>query len=146
IYVVSAEGGQPKKITSQEGPDEMPNWSPDGKSIVYVSMLEPKFLWFDQLKISIVPADGGQPRVLTKDLDRNTWNPEFGPDGRVYFLVEDRGTQRLVSMPPAGGDISEATSEKMVYNFDLGPNGSVAFSAVRSDLPGDVFAMTDGKE
>jgi dipeptidyl aminopeptidase/acylaminoacyl peptidase len=146
LFVVSAEGGEPKKVTTHEGTDQLADWSPDGKWIVYVTMLEAEKLWFDQLKVAVISANGGQPTILTKDLDRNAWNPRFGADGRIYFLVEDTGTQRLVSMPADGGAIREATPEKIVYDYDLGPQGSIAFQALRSDLPGDVFAMIGEKE
>lgn len=144
LFLVSADGGEPKKLTTNEGPDQMPDWSPDGKSIVYVTSLEPKYLWFDQLEIAVIPSSGGQPRLLTADLDRNAWAPRYGQDGRVYFLLEDSGTQRLVSVPAAGGPISEATSEKVVYGYDLGPGGTVAVHAIRPELPGDIFVASGG--
>ncbi len=56
LFLVSADGGEPKKLTTNEGPDQMPDWSPDGKSIVYVTSLEPKYLWFDQLEIAVIPS------------------------------------------------------------------------------------------
>jgi dipeptidyl aminopeptidase/acylaminoacyl peptidase len=145
LFIVSSEGGEPKKLTTNEGPEQMPNWSPDGKSIVYVTSLEPNYLWNDQLKIAIVSANGGEPRIITQAVDRNVWNPRIGTDGRVYFLVEDKGTQRLVSMPVSGGAINDATPEKVVYDFDLGPEQSIAFQAVRPDLPGEIFTMARGK-
>jgi len=144
LFVVSADGGEPKKITTNEGPDEMPSWSPDGKSIVYVTLLEPEYLWFDQMKIAVVSAEGGQPRILTMSLDRNAWAPRFGSDGRIYFYVEDAGTQRLMSIPAGGGSLSEATPEKIVDDYDL-MSGVIAFKTVRSDLPGEVFSVTNGK-
>jgi dipeptidyl aminopeptidase/acylaminoacyl peptidase len=144
LFLVSADGGEPKKLTTNEGPDQMPDWSPDGKSITYVTSLEPKFLWFDQLEIAVVPASGGQPRLLTSDLDRNAWAPRFGVDGRVYFLLEDSGTQRLVSVPAAGGPLAETTAEKVVYGYDLGPGGTVAVQATRPELPGDIFVASGG--
>lgn len=144
IFVVAADGGEPRKLTMNEGQDQMPSWSADGKSIVYVTSLEPKYLWFDQLEIATIPAAGGQPHLLTDKIDRNAWDPEYGSDGRVYFLLEDSGTQRLVSVPAAGGPLSEATREKVVYDYDLGPGGMAVVHAVQPDNPGDVFVATDG--
>jgi len=145
LFVISSDGGEPKKLTTNEGPDQIPDWSPDGKTIVYVTSLEPKYLWFDQLDIATIPATGGTPRIMTKDVDRNTWNPRFGTDGQIYFLIEDKGTQRLVRMPANGGNITDVTPEKVVYDYDVHSAGAIAYQAVRLDLPGDVFAMIDGK-
>lgn len=145
VFVVSADGGEPKKLTTNEGPDETPSWSPDGKSIVYTASLEPQYLWFAQLELATISVEGGAPRILSADIDRNCLNPRYGPDGRVYFQLEDGGTQRLVSMAPQGGPIREETPEKIVYDFDFGPKGAIAFSAARPDLPGDIFMTQAGK-
>ncbi len=61
--------------------------------------------------------------------------PRYGQDGRVYFLLEDSGTQRLVSVPAAGGPISEATSEKVVYGYDLGPVERLPFMPYVPNCP-----------
>src|SRR5437016_1467700 len=34
IYVVASDGGSPKKLTTNIGPDTNPEWSPDGNRIV----------------------------------------------------------------------------------------------------------------
>jgi dipeptidyl aminopeptidase/acylaminoacyl peptidase len=141
LFVVPAKGGEPKKLTANEGPDEMPRWSPDGKKILYVTSLEPKYLWSDQMDIAIISADGGEPRLLTRDLDRNVWDPRFSPDGnRFYFMLEDAGTQRVVSMSIQGGEIREENTEKIIYEYDVGgSNPILALSAIRADLPADIF-------
>jgi dipeptidyl aminopeptidase/acylaminoacyl peptidase len=145
IFVVSADGGEPRKITTHEGPDETPSWSADGKSIVYVTSLEPQYLWYDQLDIAVVPASGGAPRIITGDVDRNAWDPVYGPDGRIYFQLEDNGTQRVVSVPAQGGAIREATAEKIVRQFEIGSGGAIVIQAARADLPDEVFLTTRGK-
>ena len=145
VFVVSSSGGQPKKLTTNEGPDETPSWSPDGTSIVYVTSTEPEYMWFAQLELATISVEGGAPKILTTEIDRNCINPQYGPDGRIYFQLEDNGTQRLVSIPPQGGTVREETSEKIVYDFDFGNSGTIVFSAVRSDLPGDIFLTVAGK-
>lgn len=145
VFIISTEGGEPKRVTTQEGVDQMPSWSRDGKSIVYVAMMEPRKLWFDQLLIARISAEGGEPEILTKNLDRNAVSPTFGPDGRIYFLLEDQGNQRLVSIPPNGGPIQEAVPEKVVHEYDLSNHGSIASLVSRPDLPGDIFATTSAK-
>src|SRR5262245_38317628 len=34
VYVVAADGGEPKRLTWHPGPDEVQGWTPDGKSVV----------------------------------------------------------------------------------------------------------------
>ena len=37
IWLVSSEGGEPRQLTRGDGSDTRPRWSPDGKSLAFVS-------------------------------------------------------------------------------------------------------------
>src|SRR5262249_2227410 len=39
VWIVSSEGGEPRRLTLNEGPDHSPAWSPDGKWIAYVGTI-----------------------------------------------------------------------------------------------------------
>ena len=67
VYVVPAEGGEPKRLTWHPGADSVQGWMPDGKSIVFASARAtaapsgaPRF-W-------TVPVDGGveEPMALPR--------------------------------------------------------------------------------
>lgn len=70
IWVVSSEGGEPRQLTQDDGSDSRPRWSPDGKSLAFVSTRGGKSqLW-------ILPLDGGEARKLTSlstEADGVTW-------------------------------------------------------------------------
>jgi dipeptidyl aminopeptidase/acylaminoacyl peptidase len=83
IYLIPVKGGEPKQITDGAFEDEDPTFSPDGKSIAFVSsrgLLESTNVW-------VVPAHGGEPHILTKfEVPGVTAQPEWAPDSkRVYF-------------------------------------------------------------
>jgi Tol biopolymer transport system component len=66
IYLLSAKGGEPKQITDGVFEDEDPVFSPNGKSISFVSnrgLLEATNLW-------IVSAIGGEARQVAKSMFR----------------------------------------------------------------------------
>jgi dipeptidyl aminopeptidase/acylaminoacyl peptidase len=44
-----------------------------------------------------------------------------------------------------GGPIREMTGEKIIYEYDLAPGGQIAFTALRPDLPAEVFVASAGK-
>ncbi len=44
IYVVASDGGAPKRLTTNAGPDSNPEWSPDGNEISYVSAMNANHL------------------------------------------------------------------------------------------------------
>ena len=93
IWIVSAsntdKGQTLRQLTTNSGPDRSPKWSPDGKWIAYITASDAVYA---TEHLAIVPAAGGPPRILTKDLDRNVSPFAFSSDSHsIYFLFEMRG-------------------------------------------------------
>ncbi|HKN68140.1 MAG TPA: amidohydrolase family protein, partial [Gemmatimonadaceae bacterium] len=80
IYTLPIGGGKATRITSGQAFDAQPKWSPDGKSIVFVSDKNGSDnLW-------LMNADGSHPRMLTRDEQRQFVSPTWTPDGK-YVVV-----------------------------------------------------------
>ena len=77
LYLLSADGGDPKQITTGDFEDEDPAFSPDGRFIVFVSnreLPEANDLW-------LVPTKGGEPQRLTKfETPGLSAQPQWLPD------------------------------------------------------------------
>jgi len=111
LYTMDQPGGKPQRLTSGNTPEFQPAWSPDGKSIAYVTWSsEGGRLW----KIS---AAGGTPVPLSKSLAVYS-NPAWSPDGTKIVLLRGNSYDRenstfdggqtenadLVWIPAEGGD------------------------------------------
>jgi dipeptidyl aminopeptidase/acylaminoacyl peptidase len=107
IWIVSADnldkGKQLLKVTNNPHADDAPSWSPDGKYITYTTLTDGDRIWYETQKLAVLPITGGNPVILTPDLDRNVSKPKFSGDGKfIYFLVEEQGTSILASISPTG--------------------------------------------
>ncbi len=70
IWVVSAEGGEPRQLTRGDGSDTRPRWSPDGKSLAFISTRG------GSSQVWILSLAGGDPWPLTSlstEADGVTW-------------------------------------------------------------------------
>ena len=89
IYTKKLPDSKPKRLTSGSDFEYEPAFSPDGKSIVYVT-------WNDEQKGAImkVAASGGTPTKLSsaKGLYRT---PSFSPDGKFIVYKKDGGDGSL---------------------------------------------------
>ena len=80
IYTLSVTGGKAARITSGQAFDAQPKWSPDGKSIVFVSDKNGSDnLW-------LMNPDGSHQRTLTREEQRQFVSPTWTPDGK-YVVV-----------------------------------------------------------
>src|SRR5512142_2087227 len=83
IYLMPSAGGDSKKITDGVKQDEGPAWSPDGKTIAYVSNRDSgaKQVW-------LYDVAAGTSRKLT-DLEGGAGALKWLPDGSGLLLVSD---------------------------------------------------------
>ncbi len=99
LWIVSARGGEPRRLTRERGSVSSPSFSPDGKQIAFVGNEHGDRAAGRNSALFVVPARGGAPRATSADLDRNvSGNAAFGdpfqwsPDGgSILFLAGQRG-------------------------------------------------------
>ena len=103
IWVVPAAGGEARNLTrANKGADGQPAYSPDGKTIAYLSQSRAGFE-ADQWVLKTMPAEGGQAKSLTLPLDRPVVSFTWNRDGsKLIAVIDDKGTEPIVEVDPRG--------------------------------------------
>lgn len=107
LYVANVDGSRAMRTTHSGRHDTQPGWSPDGKSIVFVSA--PANTSGDY-SLDVVSAAGGAVRVLTTGT--STLNgPAWSPDGKtIAFGSRKDGRSWIAFIPAAGGSTTWPTA------------------------------------
>jgi Tol biopolymer transport system component len=89
LYVMPATPGAPARLVAsfigESGDSDWmsgPVWSPNGRQIAYTAASDEHLIYYAQHRLMVVPAAGGTPRTISKDLDRNVIGPGARPTGR----------------------------------------------------------------
>jgi uncharacterized protein YjdB len=83
IFVMDADGGTPRRLTTEPGTDGEPVWTPDGASIVFTSSRT------GAPQLYVISADSGDARPLTTAPAGNL-AAAVSPDGRTVAFVSLR--------------------------------------------------------
>ena len=149
VYVIGAQpGAKERQVTTSPEADPHPElesapaWSPDGKTIAYIHGGDLKKIEYAVHTLAIIPAAGGEAKLLTQNLDRNVEQPHWSPDGKsVFGILEDDGTKTLVRVPVASGTPEPvAAGRRSITAYDVSKTGKVIVRASTPDRPYEIFA------
>ena len=108
LYVYTLESKTLQQITDDPFADLDPEWSPDGREIVWVtdrfsSNLES--LSFGNYRLGTISPSSRQMRPFGGFESGRNSNPEFGPDGSLYFVATPDGIPNVYRLqnPSRGG-------------------------------------------
>ncbi|MDA2930384.1 DPP IV N-terminal domain-containing protein [Acidobacteria bacterium AH-259-O06] len=129
LWLVPADGGEARRLTSDPSTELDPRWSPDGQRLVFSSDRAGNFdLW-------VLEVASGQMWTLTSGPSKDR-EPDWSPDGNSIAFVSDRrwATGDLYVVPASGGEVKALTADPA---SDLQPAYSpdgrwIAFASNRS--------------
>ena len=146
VYVVDLATQHITPIAQRRGPDASPRISPDGKQVAYVGF-DDRYQGYQVTHLYVVDAQGGEPRVVTAQFDRDIDNPRWAANSRgIYFTYDDRGVRKLgyttlegrISTLAEGLGGTDLGRPYMSGDFSVARNGRVAFTHNTPHRPADV--------
>ena len=158
IYVMDADGVNPRRLTNNPARDLAPSWSPDGRRIAFISERDghPRLRIPGRFtsEIYVMDADGGNPQNLTNHPSDDR-SPSWSPDGqRIVFQSDrdnDRGHNIEIYMMDADGSNQINITNNLTMDEDpsWSPDGKrIVFTAQREghvvhnlDITSEIYVM-----
>jgi dipeptidyl aminopeptidase/acylaminoacyl peptidase len=96
LYIVTADGGPPKRFLTGTTNASNPSWSADGQWI-YFNTERPDSIWK-------IPVEGGAAIRLTSEGESRSWPQESADGKRVFFFRVAGGHGQAWTASVSGGD------------------------------------------
>ncbi len=140
VWTIAPSGGTLTKISTADGPDNQPRWSPDGKSIAFVTSTGEEA----PPQIVIAPAAGGSGTTPIPTLDLLPTDLQYANDGSLYFNTGVKGEYQTFRIEPAAHRMTQVSSgSRAVRSPSLSANGKTMVYLVNDFTHmDDVYAST----
>jgi tricorn protease len=135
VYIADTQGGEAQRLTSHEGFETFPKFSPDGSLIAFSAEYN------GTRQVYVVPSSGGTPRQLTWYNDVGVMPPRGGfdyrvldwtPDGKhimvranrlpwgvrmgqYHLIPAEGGNEVAMEIPQGGGGMFSPDGKQVVY-------------------------------
>lgn len=134
IIRLDLPSGRIQQLTSNNFPDNEPDWSPNGQYIVYQALMA------DGWDIFVMSAEGQLLRRLTERPGLDAL-PRWSPDGEAIAFVSDRaGPRNIYLMSPWGEDVRRLTDGGIDSNPTWSPDGRwLAYVSLTEGTNWDIY-------
>src|SRR5437867_9162208 len=163
VWVGEVTAGESRQLTGGPGSDRQPRWSPDGKTLAFISTRE------GGAQVWLLPIAGGDARKISSLAD-GVSDPLWLPDGSGLLVVSDikwpanqEIDQRNGAFPTEARiwtglmwrhwDDFRAGKRQHLFRVDVATGKATDFTPVDHDVPaiatggdGDVTVSPDGKD
>ena len=143
IFAAPADGSSaPVNLTdANDGMDNLPTVSPDGRKLAYFAMRRPGYE-ADRQVLTVRNLATGQSVSLTERWDRSVGSIAWAPDSQsLYVTAEDTQENPLWRVDAASGKITRLTQAGNVSSVTVLPRG-VVVSMNSLVAPDDYFRVT----
>ncbi|MEA2166553.1 MAG: hypothetical protein QOK37_4680 [Thermoanaerobaculia bacterium] len=147
LFLFDTDSKDVRRLTNDKYADLQPTFSPDGRTIAFVSdrgtgpEANLEQLYFQGLRISTIEISSGTIKTLPLFSNAKNINPQYGPDGSIYFIANPEGLADIYRYT-TDGRVNRVTRVQSGVSgiTDLSPalsvaqrTGDIAFSLYESD-------------
>jgi dipeptidyl aminopeptidase/acylaminoacyl peptidase len=150
VFVVDAKAGaMPRQLTTFAGTNSGPlAWTRDSKAVIYRQGTVPHYSIYDLRQMAMVPAAGGESKLLAPKLDAWVGAPVLAPGGRAVLTEVPEDREEWVGEIPLDGDgkvkrLTEGSGSASGLNE---AGGHVALLWSTDAAPAEVYALDWDKE
>ena len=123
ISVVEVATGTVRTLVADPARERGPLWSPDGARILFTTSADAS-PYYGNTELAVIPAAGGEARVLTAGFDENP-SPLAWNDAGVFFVASQRTARQLFLLDPESGEVTlELDTPEMIMAADISADGS----------------------
>jgi Tol biopolymer transport system component/DNA-binding winged helix-turn-helix (wHTH) protein len=139
VYLISADGGQPRRLTTEEAEDVVPSWSHDGRWLYFASTRS------GSMQVWKMPMAGGPAVQVTKQGGFESYE---SPDGKYLYYTKGRGVPGVWRMSLESGTENLAFDEHQAglwRYWRVAPQGIYFATNSAAGPLLQVFSLVSGK-
>lgn len=142
VFTVGSDGSSLTPVTSRRGNDHSPAFSPDGRSIAYLSMETPGFE-SDRQQLMLYDRSSKQHLPLSADWDLNIQSLAWAPDSKTLVLeVDERGHHHLYAFDVASRKRTRIVTGGLNTAIRVSPSGrQVIFLRQTATFPPELYSV-----
>jgi dipeptidyl aminopeptidase/acylaminoacyl peptidase len=144
IFIISIDGGEPRRLTRANGVERSLAWSPDGKQISYISN---DGVRTGHNRLYVVDVAGGEPRNLLGDWAYEPDSYEWMPNGEIVMTAAIGGRDAIFRVSKDGRMREVVGGRRRIFGVSYDERyRKIAFVASSMDRPTELFIVDiDGR-
>lgn len=149
LWIMEAKKGSVvRHLTTWQGYDYRPKWSPDGKKIAFQrSTGTGNFQMYETTVLCTINPDGSNLQLLTGSLDRDTQQHAWNADSKsLRFIVSDDRREYLAGIELSSGRVTALKDGELEFSFlKSHPSGGNLAMVSFPTLPDELYAFESGE-